>query len=33
MCKIPIWADDIAPNLPCDKASDLSQQVEIGYQL
>ena len=31
--KIPIWPDDTALNLSCDKPSDLSQQVEIGYQL
>ena len=31
-CKIPIWPEDTALNLSCDKPSDLSQQVEIGYQ-
>ena len=31
--KIAIWADDTALNLSCEKPSDLSQQVDIAYEL
>ena len=33
LCKIAIWADNIALNSSCDKPSDLWQQVELNCNL
>ena len=33
LCKIAVRANDNALNSSCDKAYDLSQQVEISYEL
>ena len=33
LCKIPIWTDDTALHVSCNRQSDLLQQAEIVYQL